>query len=99
MCTTQSICRSAWPFRLFAIVCMSAMAGCATVETPKPPVNYADRPAAGGGGEAGDPAAPADKQVVSAADDRANDPAAEDSAANPPRDKSATAKASTDQKH
>ena len=59
---------------MLAILWLIASAGCATVETAKPAVNNTDRSAAGGAVETGDPAAPADKAVISAADDRADDP-------------------------
>jgi tetratricopeptide (TPR) repeat protein len=98
MCTTNSSCPSARPLPLLAMLCLIATAGCATVETAKPTIDRTDRSAAGGAMEAGDPAAPADKAVVSAADDRASDVAASDSAANQSRDKSAAAKATPDKK-
>lgn len=68
------------------------------MEPAKSAADHTDRSAAGGALEAGDPAVPADRAVVSAADERAADPTTNDSGAKQSPDKS-VAKSSADQKH
>ncbi len=98
MCTKKSTHPVTLPSSLLAIIWLIATAGCATVNSSKLPVNRADRSAAGGAIEHGDPAAPADKVVVAAADERVGDAPTDESTAKLPRDKSAAAgKAAADQ--
>lgn len=63
-----------------AVGCVMATVGCTTVQTATPAATAVDRSAAGGALEHGDPAAPADKVVVAAADA----PAARAGAESPP---------------
>ncbi len=61
-----------WPL---AVALLIATCGCTTVETRTQPAAVTDRSAAGGKIEPGDPAAPADKVVVAAANGQMVDPA------------------------
>lgn len=59
---------------LLATVCSVGATGCTTVQTTKQASIASDRSASGGAAELGDPAAPADKVVIAAANGQMSDP-------------------------